>query len=642
MKLCRHIWSTRLRIPALTVLVVSFMLFGAGKAYAELSVDSLLADYNFTSSKRTAILLLDELRQRGITDENLTVSETMVADSLRMNVWYWAAEYYYDSQRYERASDYALRALPLCLSNGNSAGADCANLLSIIYVRLGNLDSALNYAKICYKLDVESGDPDRISSSLNTLTSIYQSAKQPKEAEKYVLEGIEQCKKAGNTQRLAILYGHASEVYKSLNDYEKSLQYAEQSYQLEQKLGRQDKAAMRLTQMSSSLIALDRHREARKALEQAIPELEKSGNYHSLGIAYNQMGMLMHLANDDSTAIECYRKALVIFSEQHDIINESYSHKGLSDALRQTDPAEALVHNDCYQVLKDSIYKTNTSNALSQYTALYQNAQLEQRNKEQYEFFRNVIVVIFIILVLLMIGTYFGVSYYNRHSRKKVDRLLDEIETLNSKITSDTAARKDAGQEQTEQTKPDVSRFLVSQDLPIPKEEVHIDNDYFLKLVSDTLIDDMSLASNVEALSAKLNMTSQTFRRRLNLATGELPKVYLQKIQMECACRTLVTHPDKPIAEVAQSCGFSESSSFARTFRRNIGMTPTEYRRYAGRELRRKEQAAAEKKAAEEKAKAVEREPEKSVAAEPAKTKKKKKTRNAKAAAKAKSTKKTK
>ena len=575
--------------------IVQAQTSASGAMHTRISVDSLLTEWNAHESWQTAAEFFMALEQTGLIDESPVPSADIHPDTIRLNVYYWAAEYYYSQQRYELAAEYALRALPLCSANSNSAAADCANLLSIIYVRLGKLDNAINYAKMCYELDKKSGDPDRISSSLNTLTSIYFSAHRPKEAEKYVLEGIEYCKKAGNKRRLAILYSTASEVYHSLEDDRKSLDYARKAYQLELELGRPEKAAMRQTQMALALLSTGQYRDARKELQEAIPVLEQSGNTHSLGIAYNYMGLSAFGEGHDSVAAEYYRKALSIFVDQHDLINESYSRKGLCDALRHINPVEALQHYDRYQQLRDSLYDSSTNSTLSQYTVAYNTAQLEQRNKEQYMRFRNVIIAILLLLVIVMVGAYFGMHYYNRHSQKKVDRLLSEIETLSDKISSESA--------QSQHLDFEVSSLNPVQTAPKGADESRMsaeDSNYFIKQVISLLEKDMSLAANVEALSDALSITSQTLRRRLQAATGQSPKLFLQEVQLLKARQLLSGDERSSIADIAQQCGFTESSSFSRTFRRRYGITPSHYRQQA---RMHKMQKARQEKAEAEKAK---------------------------------------
>lgn len=56
------------------------------------------------------------------------------------------------------------------------------------------------------------------------------------------------------------------------------------------------------------------------------------------------------------------------------------------------------------------------------------------------------------------------------------------------------------------------------------------------------------------------------------------PHKYLQNIRMKHAC-LLLEQTNKPITEIAASCGFNDSNFFTRTFKKQMIMTPTEYRK---------------------------------------------------------------
>ena len=117
------------------------------------------------------------------------------------------ADSLYAVQQYQEALKAASEALPL--TKGTDSYADCLNLLAVINIRLSEYEEAARYAKECYALDQKTGDPDVISSSLNTLAAIYMGANQPKEAEHYVLKGIKMAEKANNPNRMAILLAMA-------------------------------------------------------------------------------------------------------------------------------------------------------------------------------------------------------------------------------------------------------------------------------------------------------------------------------------------------------------------------------------------------------------------------------------------------
>ena len=101
---------------------------------------------------------------------------------------YDKADSLYNAQQYDEAQKLALEALAQCKDSADVA--DCTSLLALIHVRQGQFGEAVKYAKRCNAIDLESGDPDNIASSLNTLAGIYMSMRQPEEAEKYILKAI--------------------------------------------------------------------------------------------------------------------------------------------------------------------------------------------------------------------------------------------------------------------------------------------------------------------------------------------------------------------------------------------------------------------------------------------------------------------
>ena len=468
------------------------------------------------------------------------------------------ADSLYALQQYDAAGEAAQKALSRC--KGGELEADCLNLLAIIHVRKGEFDKAVTYAKQCYALDEKSGDPDAMSSSLNTLAGIYMSMRQPQEAEKYVLKAIDFAKKANNPQRLAVLHGMASEVYHHLKQEERSLDYATKAYEMERELGREDKMAIRQAERASALISLKRDAEARKALDEAIPGLRKSGNIHSLGIACNQMGLLMHQEKNDSAAVRYFNEALQIFLSQHDLFNESHSRKGLYEALRHTDPDLAMEHNDRYNALRDSIYDKDTGELLSKYAVEYGYNELQAEN-EGMRSDRRLSYIIGVVVVLLMLAVLAYGFWRYRRARRRIQELIAEISKLREGAVSPVeVAAEPEGEE------------------PVKEEQPDPDRQFLLHLIDVVNANLPSGRYGVEDIASEMNMGVQTFRRRLLNVTGESPKAFISAIQMELAAKLLTDSPDMSVTQIANRCGYDEVTSFGRTFRKTYGISPSQYR----------------------------------------------------------------
>lgn len=506
--------------------------------------------------------LLAYFQKEGIADETLKNAETLHPDTLRQQVWYWSAEYFYDRQQYENAVEYALKALPLChVGDDRNVEGACLNLLAISNIRLGYYQRAAKYAKLCNQLDMESGDPENISSSLNTLAAIYLAARQPHEAEKYVLKGIHECQKTDNKTRLAVLYGMACEVYNAQENFEKGLSYAEQACTLEQELGDTDKMAIRLSQKAASLIGLGQMDKAMALLQKAIPVFRKNGNRQSLGISCNQMGRLLLKGDRRAEAVRYYQEAADIFTALGDSYGESHARQGLYYALKTTDPQRAMENIDRYNVLKDSLYANATSEQLARFHEEFSvdelQAATESARRNNY-----VILAIALGLILLLVGLAWWLMHrQNHHNATRYESLASDLEQI---------------REEHRQLQGYYSNAIVASR---PEADTLSEHDkQFLERTAILLNEQLKGGNpSIEMLAAELGMSGKQFSRRLKDLTGDSPKEYLLQMRMQKARHLLDQHPELTIGEVAYRCGYEEKANFTRAFKRHFGVTPSNY-----------------------------------------------------------------
>jgi transcriptional regulator GlxA family with amidase domain len=83
---------------------------------------------------------------------------------------------------------------------------------------------------------------------------------------------------------------------------------------------------------------------------------------------------------------------------------------------------------------------------------------------------------------------------------------------------------------------------------------------------------------NIDQLASDLAVSPRTFIRRFNLATGKPPKQYLQKLRINEAKQLLET-TTLTIDQITQRVGYADVSSFRRLFKREVDLSPTEYRK---------------------------------------------------------------
>ena len=100
---------------------------------------------------------------------------------------------------------------------------------------------------------------------------------------------------------------------------------------------------------------------------------------------------------------------------------------------------------------------------------------------------------------------------------------------------------------------------------------------YWLEQVKDYLHVHFSESLHLSTLSAVADVHSghlaREFRRYFNCTTGE----YIRRLRVEWACREMAAS-DSTLAQIALSAGFSDQSHFSRIFKRQMGVSPAEYK----------------------------------------------------------------
>ncbi len=104
---------------------------------------------------------------------------------------------------------------------------------------------------------------------------------------------------------------------------------------------------------------------------------------------------------------------------------------------------------------------------------------------------------------------------------------------------------------------------------------------------------DLLHAHSMESLSVEAIATAvgvhpshlmRTFRQQFGCTIGD----YVRRLRVEHACHLLATS-EAPPSQIAFEVGFADQSHFNRTFKRCMGMTPTEYQKVSGRASHKQE-----------------------------------------------------
>ena len=73
-----------------------------------------------------------------------------------------------------------------------------------------------------------------------------------------------------------------------------------------------------------------------------------------------------------------------------------------------------------------------------------------------------------------------------------------------------------------------------------------------------------------------MNMSYSTLYRKIKGVTGMSPKEFIRNIRFKYACRLLL-EKTATVSEVAFMVGFTDAKYFSISFKKEFGMTPSQY-----------------------------------------------------------------
>lgn len=110
---------------------------------------------------------------------------------------------------------------------------------------------------------------------------------------------------------------------------------------------------------------------------------------------------------------------------------------------------------------------------------------------------------------------------------------------------------------------------------PVGPRDIYVQRvNAVMDFVEANLADDLQL----ERLAEVAQFSPYHFHRIFSATTGETLGNFIKRVRLEHSIVLLSRHPGWPVTQVAHECGFSSSSSFARSFGERYGTPPSKWR----------------------------------------------------------------
>ena len=83
---------------------------------------------------------------------------------------------------------------------------------------------------------------------------------------------------------------------------------------------------------------------------------------------------------------------------------------------------------------------------------------------------------------------------------------------------------------------------------------------------------------SLDDVSREVDISPYYFSKLFKEETGQNFIEYLTQIRMDCAKQLMENKAELSMKEICLACGYQDPNYFSRIFKKNTGLTPTEYR----------------------------------------------------------------
>ncbi len=363
------------------------------------------------------------------------LSSTFAANAKKYSELYAKYEECYDSGDYSGSVTYLEQALTNIHTDSIFWFSDTYNGLAYAYWRLGNFDKAVDFGQKALNYDYRINDSVRISTSLAVLASIFTHQRLYSDAEHYMRDAI-RFVPTNNSLLLARRYSTLGEILSAQNKHNEAINCIQQAYRIDSADNRNDKVAIRLSQLGSAYMQNGDYKKADAVLASASEKLRAVGNNTSLCInliaqTKNHIA-LGRKADAEKTADECLRLA-----------GQIGQRKNKLDALRYL--ADLQDSPQLYRqvlALNDSLYNEQISQQVADFEVRYATAEKEKEIAQQQVVIdrqQNALIVLAVVIAAIVVAlSLFFMVRRMRRDIEHTEKMARELFVTGSQISAQT------------------------------------------------------------------------------------------------------------------------------------------------------------------------------------------------------------
>jgi AraC-like DNA-binding protein/Tfp pilus assembly protein PilF len=486
-------------------------------------------------------------------------------DSLRVRILLQAAwhESTSNPQKHKEMAEEAIRVSRRI--NDLSGEAAATRSIGIYFLYSGDYDQATDHVYQALRIFEKVADLKGIASCYQTIGSIHRQRSNFDKSKEFYEKAIEVYQKINNEKDMAGTYNSLGVLHIRFHKFDEALAYINRSLEIRKRINDRYGVSQAYTNMAIVYTNQSKHKEALVFFEKNLPLVEEMDDKQLLASTLDGMGHLYTLTGDYRKAEASLLRALAVAKEIgfKRTIEVAYSKLTFLEETRGR-YKEALAYNDLAYHYLDSASSDETAKQIAEAEARYetekknQAIELLERDKRIQKIWITISIVSFILLAISFIIFYFFQRYRENKNRKILNLQIDYLTSQYREL-----ATKHKGE------------------LPINPNEKEIESYDQLLLKKAIAIVDSNMNDplfGIEKMAEEIGMSRASLLRKIKAITGFPPSELIRNIRLRKAAALLKAKSDS-VSQIGFIVGFDDPSYFAKSFKKQYGVAPSEYYR---------------------------------------------------------------
>ena len=309
--------------------------------------------------------------------------------------------------------------------------------LAISFYFKGMYDSTASYYYRSVEMLERKNAYRDLANTYNGLAKLFRKTGNYERAHQFYDKAMDIFVRLKDRQGISTIYNESGVVYEYEKKYDAAIKNYNASLEICKQLNDQLGLSYALNFIAGVYVIQGKFKEAEANNLEALAIREKLKDTFSIALIYTDLGALYLAEKEYNKAEASYLKSIELIAPKNFTDLMMINYKELSKiATAKNEPQQALTYFKKSSDLKDSIYKISSVKQVEELSAKYETAEKEKQiQQQQFEITkRNYWITGFIILIILL--TALGFSWYRRYTLKQQSKLQSTIITQQALATN--------------------------------------------------------------------------------------------------------------------------------------------------------------------------------------------------------------